>query len=196
MLILPRALLFDMDGTLTQPFLDFPRIKAEMGIGTRPILEALAEMDDQSRQTAEEILLRHECEAARSSTLNDGCQELLSWIQQQRIATALITRNSRASVETILERHGLLFDVLVTREDGRYKPDPQPLLRACQRLGVATDAAWMVGDGQHDVEAGLAADIRPIWVSHGQTRSFTAQPWHTVRDLIELTDLLKRCLDG
>ena len=43
-LILPRAVLFDMDGTLTEPMLDFPRIKAEMGIGDRPILEALAEM--------------------------------------------------------------------------------------------------------------------------------------------------------
>jgi len=50
---LPRAILFDMDGTLTEPLLDFPRIKAEMGIGQRPILEALAEMDEQSRHIAE-----------------------------------------------------------------------------------------------------------------------------------------------
>jgi hypothetical protein len=41
---LPRALLLDMDGTITEPMLDFPRIKAEMGIGQRPILEALAEL--------------------------------------------------------------------------------------------------------------------------------------------------------
>ena len=40
----PRAVLFDMDGTLTEPMLDFPRSKAEMGIGQRPILEALAEV--------------------------------------------------------------------------------------------------------------------------------------------------------
>ena len=47
----PKAILFDMDGTLTAPMLDFPRIKAEMGIGERPILEALAELggyDDRS----------------------------------------------------------------------------------------------------------------------------------------------------
>jgi len=50
---LPRAVLFDMDGTLTRPMLDFPRIKAEMGIGTRPILEALAEMDEAARRAAE-----------------------------------------------------------------------------------------------------------------------------------------------
>lgn len=44
MLHRPRVILFDMDGTLTEPLLDFPRIKADMGIGNRPILEALAEM--------------------------------------------------------------------------------------------------------------------------------------------------------
>ena len=38
----PRALLFDMDGTLTEPMLDFARIKSEMGIGDQAILEAMA----------------------------------------------------------------------------------------------------------------------------------------------------------
>ena len=46
----PRALLFDMDGTLTEPALDFPAIKAAMGIPLqRPILEALAEMTPERR---------------------------------------------------------------------------------------------------------------------------------------------------
>ncbi len=44
-LILPRAMLFDMDGTLTAPFLDFDRIKSEMGIGNQPILEAIAKLE-------------------------------------------------------------------------------------------------------------------------------------------------------
>src|SRR6476660_3207252 len=69
-LILPRAILFDMDGTLTEPMLDFPRIKAEMGIGDRPILEALAEMDGERRAAAEAVLHRHEELAAAESKLN------------------------------------------------------------------------------------------------------------------------------
>ena len=77
-IIPPRAILFDMDGTLTEPMLDFPRIKADMGIGNRPILEALAEMSPADRPEAESILLRHEDHAAAQSTLNPGCTELLA----------------------------------------------------------------------------------------------------------------------
>src|ERR1700692_233112 len=72
-IILPRAILFDMDGTLTEPMLDFPRIKAEMGIGDRPILESLDRLAPDRRIEAEAILLRHEEHAARNSTLNPGC---------------------------------------------------------------------------------------------------------------------------
>src|SRR5439155_19793615 len=132
---LPAAILFDMDGTLTEPMLDFPRIKAEMGIGQRPILEALAELPDEARRTAQEVLHRHEEEAATNSKLNPGCLETLAWLDRHRIKVAVITRNSRASVKTVCDRHGLNFDVLITREDGEFKPDPAPLLEACRRLG-------------------------------------------------------------
>src|SRR2546423_11021271 len=110
---LPRGVLFDMDGTLTEPMLDFPRIKAEMGIGSRPILEALAEMSAAERQAAEAVLHRHEEEAAAGSSLNPGCRELLEWIHAHGLCVALITRNSRRSVDVVLARHGLRIDVLV-----------------------------------------------------------------------------------
>ena len=52
----------------------------------------------------------------------------------------------------------------------------------------------MVGDGRYDVEAGLAAGIRTVWVSLGRSpRPFAAEPWRTVADLPELTDLLRGC---
>ena len=188
---LPRAILFDMDGTLTCPMLDFPKIKAEMGIANRPILEALAEMSTADRIAAEAVLHRHEEQAAANSTLNPGCHELLETIASRQIKSALITRNSRLSVTTVLARHALNIQVLVTREDAPPKPNPQPLLMACERLRINRDQAWMVGDGQYDVEAGCAAGIRTVWLSHGRSRPFEAQPWRTVQDLHELREMLQ-----
>jgi HAD superfamily hydrolase (TIGR01509 family) len=188
--ILPRAVLFDMDGTLTAPMLDFPLIKREMGIGSRPILEALAEMEAAERMAAEAVLLRHEERAAAESGLNAGCHELLQWLDARGIHTALITRNSRSSVNTVLARHGLSMNVIIAREDAPPKPDPEPLRLACRRLGVREGDAWMVGDGQYDVEAGIAAGIKTVWVGHGRERSFAALPWKIVPSLCDVADLL------
>jgi HAD superfamily hydrolase (TIGR01509 family) len=180
-----------MDGTLTAPMLDFPAIKRDLGIGNRPILEAIAEMNPPEKAAAHAILDQHEQRAASASTLNPGCDQLLSWITHQQIPTAIITRNSRPCAQTVLARHNLSFQVVITREDARFKPDPAPLLLACQKLNVSPSHAWMIGDGQYDIEAGLAAHIKTIWLSHSNPKPFPAEPWKTMPDLIALTKLLQ-----
>jgi HAD superfamily hydrolase (TIGR01509 family) len=183
LLTIPDAILFDMDGTLTEPMLDFPRIKAEMGIGPVPILETLATMPAEARSIAEAVLLRHEAEAAERSRLNPGCEELLAWLADRKIKTALITRNSRLSVSRLIARHRLEFSVLISREDAPPKPQPAPLLLACRRLGVSYERCWMIGDGSHDIEAAAAAGMRSVWISYGLEKTFDAEPWKTVKDL-------------
>ena len=189
-LTLPRAILFDMDGTLTKPVLDFDQIRRDIGIGSGPILESIKRMTAEQKIIAERILHGHEDRAAEASTLNPGCEQLLKWVDNANIASALVTRNTRQSVDTVFRRHGLHFDVCITREDGKYKPDPAPLLLACDRLGVPIEQAWMVGDGYHDIEAGVAAGMRTVWISHGGEKTFAAEPTHTVTNLIELLQLL------
>ena len=190
-LILPRAILFDMDGTLTKPVLDFDQIRRDIGIGNGPILESIKRMPDDDKIIAERILHNHEDRAAEDSALNPGCREVLKWLEKARVATALVTRNTRRSVNTVFRRHGLHFDICITREDGKYKPDPAPLHLACRRLGVTPQDAWMVGDGYHDIEAGNAARMRTIWISHGKPRDFIAEPSHVMADLLELLRFLE-----
>ncbi|MCC6423420.1 MAG: HAD family hydrolase [Phycisphaerales bacterium] len=192
---LPRAILFDMDGTLTEPLLDFPRIKAEMGIGNRPILESLAMMTPADRQAAEAILHRHEDQAAQSCRLNEGCESLLRWLDEHHIPQAIITRNSRSCARIILDRHRLAIEILITREDGPFKPDPHPLLLACKQLNVNPAEAWMVGDGVYDVQAAHHAEIPSIWLSHGKPRPFADEPAHTIAQLPNLLLLLQALRD-
>ncbi len=184
MLTVPKAILLDMDGTLTCPLLDFARIKREMKIPVdQPILEAMARMTEQERAVANEVLLRHEDHAADHSALNAGCHELLNWIAAKKIATAIVTRNSRRSVERVMKIHHLPIEVSITRDDGLFKPDPAPLKLACKRLGVSIERSMMVGDGAFDIEAGIAAGMRTVWISHRHRRTFTAKPSIEVEDL-------------
>lgn len=193
-LVLPRAMLFDMDGTLTQPYLDFPQIKRDMGIPLgEAILEAMAKMSSDRQAIAKQILDRHEDHAAANSTLNEGCEDLLHWLKSNEIEIGVVTRNSRKSVETVFGRHELKIDVTITREDEVSKPAPQPLYLACKRLGVDPNNVWMIGDGHHDIEAAANASMTSIWISHGRERQFKAIPTHICQDLLDLQRFLKSC---
>ena len=54
------------------------------------------------RRRCEEILLRHECEAAGRSELNDGAEYVLAELKRRGLKLALLTRNCRESVATVL----------------------------------------------------------------------------------------------
>jgi HAD superfamily hydrolase (TIGR01509 family) len=179
-----------MDGTITRPMLDFDAIRAEIGI-SGPILEAIGRMTVGEQKRANEILDRHEQLAAVDSELNEGCRELLAEVAAQNLPTAIITRNSRPRIDIVLAKHGLTFDVLICRDAAPPKPDPRSITTACAALGVRADECWMIGDGHHDIEAGIAAGSTTVWVSHGSSRDFVAEPHLTIRGLSELIDVLR-----
>jgi phosphoglycolate phosphatase-like HAD superfamily hydrolase len=193
----PAAVLFDMDGTLTLPVLDFERIRREMGIAAgEPILEALRRMPADRRGDAEAVLLRHEAHAAETAALAGGCHEILGLLERSRTPAAIVTRNSLASTHTVLMRGGMRFGALVTREDEPHKPSPEPLWLGLKRLGIGPTGqdVWMIGDGEHDIASANAAGVRAIWVSHGKRRGFAAQPCQEVESLWDVHELLASLL--
>jgi HAD superfamily hydrolase (TIGR01549 family) len=186
------AVIFDMDGTITRPTLDFPRIRAEIGL-PEPLLEhMLALPPGPDRDRAFAILERYEEEAARISELNDGALELIAELGRKGIPSALVTRNSRTSVERVLEKHQLEFGIVVTRDDAPAKPRPEPLWLICERLGAPPSRALMVGDFKLDVLAGRNAGTRTALLTNGRQASFLpeAPPDHVVDRLPELLGVL------
>lgn len=175
--MLLRSVMFDLDGTITRPLLDFPRIKRDMGLPVDAlILESLAGMTDDERNRAMEILENHERLAAEKSQLNDGAPQLLQWLADHGLCTGIITRNSRRSVETVLRLHGLSFDVIISREDAAPKPSPEGLHKALNAVGCPAENAVYVGDHAIDVAAGRAAGTRTIrllnnYGRHGTTKA-------------------------
>ncbi len=186
-----RLVVFDLDGTITRPFLDFRRIRAEIGL-PEPLLEnMLALPAGPARDRAFAILEGHEDDAAARSELNEGAREALAFLRARGVFAAVVTRNSRRSVRRVLEKHALAFDLEVAREDAPVKPRPEPLWLICGRLGVPPAEALMVGDYKYDVLAGRAAGLRTAILVHGAPPSYVEEvrPDHVLGRLDELRSL-------
>ncbi|MCH8912106.1 MAG: HAD family hydrolase [Planctomycetes bacterium] len=187
----PRIVIFDMDGTLTLPAIDFDRLRAEIGIESGTILEALETMTDDERARAHEIIEVHERIAARDSELQHGVHEVLDFLRAGGIRTAIATRNSRPSVRTVLEKHHIHVDHIHTREDGPVKPSPQPVLDICKYFQIAPESSWMVGDYVYDIQSGNAAGATTVlFAADGSAPEAVQQTDYVIRNLRELIAIL------
>jgi HAD superfamily hydrolase (TIGR01549 family) len=190
----PRAVIFDLDGTLTEPLLDFPAMRREIGIAPGlPILEALETMDAGGRARAEAILRRHELDAIAGATLADGCRELLGLLAERGIPHAILTRSVRDAVDAFSRRFGFRFPAVYTREDGPPKPSPHGARMLCRSLGVLPADTLAVGDYKYDVFAGRDAGCRTALVARDADGIEDLADWGSpdivVRSLRELLPL-------
>jgi HAD superfamily hydrolase (TIGR01509 family) len=152
-----KAVIFDLDGTLTEPLLDFDAMRAEIGLLPGPILEQLAHADAETRARADVILRRHELDAIARATLADGCAEVLAHLSARAIPAAILTRNVREVVDVFSRAFGLSFAAVYTREDGPHKPSPAGVFALCEKMGVAPADTLVVGDYKFDILAGRDA---------------------------------------
>ena len=187
----PQLVIFDMDGTLTMPAIDFDRLRAEIGIESGTILEALETMTDDERARAHEIIEVYERIAARDSELQDNVHEVLEFLRAGSIRIAIATRNSRRSVRAVLDKHKIHVDHIHTREDGPVKPSPRPVLDICKYFQIAPELSWMVGDYLYDIQSGNAAGATTVlFATDGSSPEAVEQADHVIRNLRELITIL------
>jgi len=185
------AVIFDLDGTLTKPLLDFDAIRAEIGGIEGPILEALATLSPPQRVRAERIVHRHEAHAVERAELFDGAVEVLSSCRARGHAVAILTRNSRSNLDRILERFGIEVDTARTREDGAVKPSPDGVLSICEEVGAAPAESWMVGDFLFDILSGRRAGAKTVlMVGDEPPPTFAGEADYVITKLADLLPLL------
>ena len=187
-----RGIIFDMDGTITAPDLEFAKIKQAAGIGDVDMLDYLREATGKEYARVHKLLMRFEEGGVASARLNRGARTLLRYLARHRIPTALLTRNSRKSVAGVCQKLNLKFDITVTREDGPHKPAPEPIWRIARQWKLQRRELLMVGDYKWDVLCGHAANVDTVLVNNSvKDNDWTRLAVYRVRRLTEVIKIIE-----
>jgi phosphoglycolate phosphatase len=215
-----QAFIFDFDGTLAVPNIDFGLMRRQVdtiavryginpvSVGHLYILEMIEAVRAQLAQAgdlrgddfhreAHASILALEIDCARRGGMLPGALEVLQALRQRGFKLGVVTRNSASAVRTICSAIDTLCDAFLPREVVRFvKPHPEHLQRALDQLHLPAQRAVMVGDGPIDVAAGKALGLKTVAVLTGGNRReslLASQP-----DLIldSVADLLPRLAES
>lgn len=185
-----RAVLFDLDGTLLDTAPDLVaalnHLRAAEGLKATPVTELRRHVSHgaaglltagmppcapaEFEQRRQKFLARYAERPFIESTLFDGVRDLLSWLEEASIPWGIVTNKSQDLTRRVLEASGLSDRsgcVVCGDTLERSKPDPAPVLHACDLLGVAPADVVFVGDDVRDLRAGRAAGTQVVAVDYG-----------------------------
>ena len=188
-----KAVIFDLDGTITQPYFDFDAIREEIGLArdSGPVLESMEEMTAQQRQDAEKILHYHEQKAVTESKLNANAKQTLSALRAAGIHIGVLTRNKRSNALAIARKHKLKFDAVIDREDGPVKPDAFGVLQLCRQFGVKPEETLLVGDYLFDLLCAKAAGaVAVLLANHNQADEFAEHADFCIEDISRILEII------
>jgi phosphoglycolate phosphatase len=180
---LPRAVLFDFDGTLADsydaitastnhvrtanglPPLPEAEIKKHVGRGLEILLADLVPGTDPVRNAA--VYREHHARVMREHTrLMPGAREAVEALKRGGRRLAVCSNKKVAFTRDLLQslRLAPFFEAVLGPEDvPQPKPAPDMLLAALKRLGASAGEALYVGDMDIDVQVARAAGVA-VWV--------------------------------
>jgi phosphoglycolate phosphatase len=211
-----RAVLFDLDGTLLDtvpdlvyalnclrkeyvlPELPQSAIRPIASLGSRAMIKqafGIEESDINFNTLREKFLDLYEKHLADSTRFFPNVENVLTHLESANIpwgiVTNKLTRHTRALLKALRFEHRpaciVCGDSLAT-----YKPDPEPILYACQILKQQPDECVYVGDAITDVTASKAAGTKSLVALYGYIHADeNPLAWQAdgyIRDSIEIID--------
>ncbi len=186
-----RAAIFDLDGTLVDtvplhalswmetckrlnlpvPTMDY--VSTLMGLRALDIAKKLCGegLAERALEIKNEVYLS----MLGNARAMNGAPELLKFLRDRGFLIGVVTSSSRRVAIKVLEVTGLhkYVDALIAGDDvSRGKPDPEPLLRILNALGLGVDEVIVVGDSRYDIEMALNAGVKAVFFlgSYGDPR--------------------------
>jgi len=196
----PRAILFDLDGTLADTAPDLAAavnlLRTERGLtptpyeilrptasaGARGMIGAafgLAPGDEGYEELRLQWFDHYQAAMAVHSTLFEGVAELLDGIRDAGMAWGIVTNKPARFTDPLVPQIGLAHAGCIVSGDTtpHAKPHPAPLLEAARRLGIDPAHCWYVGDDLRDVEAGRAAGMVTVACNWGYCGAIDPATW-------------------
>lgn len=188
---LPRAVFFDLDGTLADTADDLAApihtMLAERGLAPVPNseLRPLASMgargligrgfglhpsDEAYEALRLEFMARYEAGMLERTRLFDGIHEVLDALDAACVPWGVISNKTERLVRPIVAGLGLAErSVCAIGGDTteHAKPHPAPLLHGAQLAGVLANHCVYIGDDLRDIEAGRAAGMTTVAAAYG-----------------------------
>ncbi len=195
---LPRAVVFDLDGTLVDTAPDLTSalnwvlesegreplpemdVRHMVGRGGRHLLMRGLAVSGVTASEAEldlllpRFLAYYGDHVAERSTLFPGVEAALLSLSAHGVRLAVCTNKPIGLTEPLLAALGIdrHFQAILGGDSFTFrKPDPRHLLETLNRLEVAAAEAVMVGDSDSDVKAARGAGMPVIGVSFGYTET-------------------------
>jgi pyrophosphatase PpaX len=189
----PSALLWDVDGTLTDTTaliadaldhiyqrhfhrtLPYEERRALIGTPLKKQIRVFGELEAfgvDEQAITEDFIAYYEANRSRERILEQVIAVLIEG-KQRGFPTALVTSKNREELANTLPRLGIAgcIDTAVTADDVSHpKPDPEGLRLALSRLNLPPDRialAVYIGDTVHDMRAAKAAGVQGIGVTWG-----------------------------
>lgn len=195
-----RAVIFDLDGTLTSFNLNYRTVRAEVksflvSSGLPPsilsvnesVFEMLKKVEIFMKNTGQSeksfcelrakalaTVEQYELEAAKCTDLLPGVLEVLETLKGMGLKIGLCTINSEKSVCYILKRFKItrFFDGITPRDGIRnVKPSSEHLEATLKTLGVNPKETIVVGDGTTDMKCASALGTVAVGLSTGVSTS-------------------------
>lgn len=210
----PLAVLFDLDGTLidsielilnaaAHAFRDWPGggpTAAEWltGVGI-PLDTALRRYTSDDHEVARLFARYREYQMEHHDRLircYDGVVDTVTELRRRSHPIGIVTSKSDALAHRGLQHVGLvehMTTIVGCDSCTRHKPEPEPVLRALERLGYEPSEAVFIGDSVHDMEAGNAAGVTTIaalWGPFTRADLEPASPKHYLDSIARLPALL------
>ncbi len=194
-----QCVIFDMDGTVVDVSYDWKRIKEELMTRGKPILAYLNSLKEPERSENWKVLENYENEATQNARLKKGMREFLNYLSVHEVKKALVTNNSQKNVSLLLKKFDLVFDLILSRESGFWKPSGAPFLEVLKKLELQREECCVVGDSHFDVKAANDAGIPLVFILNEDKERFAslnAEIFSSVSALKKrIEDLLKNA-DG